>query len=156
MKEKYRVVLTPEEQAQLTVVVSKGQSSAPRIRHAHILLHVDENGIGGTDEQAAHAYHCHPDTVHNVRQRYVKEGLEAALGRKRREQPPCPPRLDGEGQARLTQLACSTPPEGYGRWTLQLLADHMVLLEVVESISHQTVMRTLKKTNSSLICGSNG
>lgn len=147
MAGKYRVHLSEDEQKQLHDLITKGKSSAARIRCAHILLAADENGPRQKDEAVAQAYHCHPDTVRNVRRRYVERGLAAALGRRSRPQPPRPALLDGEGQARLMLLACSAPPDGRARWTLQLLANHLVELEVVEAISRQTVMRELKKTN---------
>jgi hypothetical protein len=85
--------------------------------------------------------------VANVRQRFVEEGLESALGRKKRETPPIPKKIDGEKEAHLIQIACSQAPEGYARWTLQMLADKMVELEMLNSVSASTVQRTLKKTN---------
>ncbi len=97
-------------------------------------------------QQAAEAFACSARTVFSIRQRLVEEGLEAALTRKKRERPPIEPLLDGEKEARLLQIACSRPPAGRARWTLKLLAEEMITLEVVESISPQTVMRTLKKT----------
>ena len=96
------------------------------------------------------------DTVANVRQRFVEHGLEAALGRKKRLKPPCEKLLDGEKEARLIALSCSQPPPGHARWPLRLLAERIVALEIVESISHETVRRALKETASSPICASAG
>ena len=143
---KYVVRLTEEERAQLRAVVSKGTAQAYRIKHANILLSTDADGPATRDRDIAQALHCHTNTVANVRQRFVEQGLEAALGRKKRLTPPCEKLLDGEKEARLIALSCSQPPQGRARWTLRLLAEQMVALEVVESISHETVRRTLKKT----------
>jgi transposase len=156
MAKKYVVRLTPEERAELEALVRKGRTQAYRIRHANILLAVDPDGPHWTDEQAAQAFHCHHNTISNVRQRFVERGLEAALGRKRQDRPSRSPILDGEGEARLIAIACSSPPEGRARWTLKLLADRLVELEVVDSISDQTVRRTLKKTRSNRTCVSAG
>jgi len=97
--------------------------------------------------QAADVFSCAPRTIFTIRQRFVEQGLEAALARKKREHPAVEPMLDGEKQARLVQIACSEPPPGHARWTLRLSAEELVALAVVESISPPTVMRALKKTN---------
>lgn len=133
----------------LQELVSKGKAAAYKIKHANVLLQVDAEGANLGDEQAAQMFCCAPRTVFNIRQRFVEQGLEAALGRKQRARPATEPLLDGEKEARLVQIACSEPPAGHARWTLRLLAAELVALEVVESISAPTVMRTLKKTNSS-------
>lgn len=146
MAAKYVVRLTREERSELEDLVRKGKTQAYRIKHANILLAVDADGPRWTDEQAAQAFHCHTNTVSSVRQRFVEGGLEAALERKRQEKPSRTPILDGEGLARLIAISCSKPPEGRARWTLKMLADKLVELEVVDSISDQTVRRTLKKT----------
>lgn len=149
MNKRYIVRLTEDEREQLRKLVSTGKAAAYRIKHANILLKVDANGPNWTDEQAAEAFSCHPNTVANVRKRFVEQGLEAALGRKRY---PRPPRLvDGEVEARIIALCCSPPPKGHARWTLRLLADKAVELEIVPSISHETIRQVLKKTNSSPI-----
>ncbi len=147
MKTKYIARLTEEERVELTDLVSKGKASAHKIKHANVILKIDADGPKWSDQQAADAFACSPRTVFSIRQRLVEEGLDAALGRKKRERPPIEPLLDGEKEARLVQIACSQPPEGQARWTLKLLAEEMIALEVVESISPQTVMRTLKKTH---------
>ena len=156
MAKKYIVRLSVAEREQLTKLVSTGKAAAYKIKHAHILLKADVQGPNWTDEQIASAFSCVTRTVINVRQRFVTEGLEAALGRKKRAQPPRTPILDGAGQARLLQIACSQPPPGHARWTLQLLADELVALEVVPVISAPTVMRTLKKMNSNPTCVNTG
>ena len=148
---KYVVRLTEEERDLLESVVSKGRASAQKIKHANVLLKVDADGSNWRDEQAAEAFSCSPRTVFCIRERFVEQGLEAALSRKERTRPSREPILDGEKQARLVQLACSTPPAGRARWTLSLLAEHLVALDVVETVSAPTVMRALKKSNCSRI-----
>jgi transposase len=151
MNKKYIVRLTREERSELDNLVKKGKTLAYRIKHANILLAVDADGSGWTDEQTASAYRCNRNTVTNVRQRFVEQGFEAAMDRKKQDEPSRKRILDGEKEARLIAVACSKPPEGRARWTLQLLADQLVALEVVDSISDQTVRRTLKKTSLSRI-----
>ena len=152
MARKYVVRLSSEERQALELLVKKGRTQAYRIKHANIMLAVDADGPDWSDEEAAEAFGCHVNTVANVRQRFVEQGLEAALERKKQSSPSRERILDGEKEARLIALACSSPPEGRSKWTLQLLADKLVALKVVESISDQTVRRTLKKTSSSLTC----
>jgi len=156
LQKKYIVRLSAEERTELEAMVTKGKAAAYQIKHANILLAADENGPAWPDRQIAQAFSCHLHTVEKVRQRLVFEGLSAALERKKQVRPSHPPKLDGKGQARLTALACSQPPEGRDRWTLQLLADRLVELEVVDKISDQTVRRTLKKTNYGRMCRSAG
>ena len=151
MEKKYRVKLSAEEQAELKGLVSKGHVAAYKQTHARILLHCDEAQEGGgmQDKEIAKALKVGTTTVERVRRRCVEEGLEAALGRKeqvnRRRK-----KLDGQREAHLIAVACSQAPEGRCSWTLQLLADQLVEREIVDSISTETVRRTLKKTNSSL------
>lgn len=152
MARKYVVRLGSDEREVLELLVKKGKTQAYRIKHANILLAVDADGPDWSDEEAAVAFGCHVNTVANVRQRFVEQGLEAALERKKQKSPSRERILDGEKEARLIALACSAPPEGRSKWTLQLLADKLVALKVVEAISDQTVRRTLKKTNSNLTC----
>jgi transposase len=111
-----------------------------------VLLKLDADGPNWRDAQAAEAFGCAERTVFAIRQRFVEHGFDAALERKARERPACLPLLDGEKEARLVQIACSTPPPGRSRWTLKLLAARMVELDVVDAISTTTVMRALKKT----------
>ena len=153
---KYVVRLTDEERSGLEDLATKGKAAAYKIRHANILLKVDAEGPGWTDDETADAFGCHVNTVRNVRQRFVERGFKAALERKKQVEPSRKPILDGEAQARLIALSCGEPPEGRDRWTLKLLADKLVELQIVEAISDQTVRRTLKKTNSSRICASAG
>jgi transposase len=144
---RYIVRLTGEERNQLEDIVNKGKNAAYKVKHAQILLGADADGKNLSDEEIAKAVHCHRNTVFNVRQRLVEQGLDAALERKKRETPPVAKILDGEKEARLIAISCSQPPQGHDRWTLSLLAERMVELEIVESISYETVRRTLKKTN---------
>jgi len=145
MSKEYVVDLTGEEKEFLHAVVKKGRESSHRIKHAYILLNSDRDGLNMTDQEIASLLHCHIQTVFNVRKRFVEIGLESALDRKKRDAPPIPRIMDGEKEARLIAIACSKPPEGYNRWTLQLLADELVTLNIVDEISGKTVGRTLKK-----------
>lgn len=154
-QKRFIVTLSRAERKQLEETVSKGKGAAHRIKHANILLAADEKGPNLKDEDIATTFRCHRNTVANVRQRFVEQGLDEALDRKRRETPPVPRKLDGRGEARLIAVACSAAPEG-AKWTMQMLADELVTLGVVESISDETVRQTLKKTNLSRTCGSVG
>jgi hypothetical protein len=146
---KYVVRLTSGERATLDRLVGVGKAAASKRLHAQILLQADQGpeGPGWKDEQIAQGLSAHPRTIANVRQRLVEQGLEAALDRKKQEHPSREPKLDGKAEARLIALRCGEPPEGRMRWTLHLLADKMVELKVVDSLSYETVRRTLKKTS---------
>jgi transposase len=148
---KYKVTLTPEERQQLHDLTHAGKAAAKKLTHARILLQADvaDGGLAWPDERIAQALDVSTDTIGRVRQRFVEQGLEAALARKKQDRPSRERTLDGRAEARLIALACSTPPVGRKAWTLRLLADKLVELEIVESISHETVRRALKKTNSS-------
>lgn len=156
MRKKYIVRLTPEERQELLALVKRGKGTPSKIKRAQILLAADVDGPCWQDGRIAEAYHCHRTTPENVRRRFVQEGLEAALERRIQERPSRERKLDGKGEARLISLACGKPPKGRSYWTLDLLADELVRLRVVDSISGQTVRRTLKKTNCSLIGRSAG
>jgi hypothetical protein len=145
MNKKYIVRLSAEEHRQLTELIRKGKAAASKIRHAHILLKGDAEGPAWTDEHIAASFSVSVPTVQGVRQRLVEQGLEAALTRKKQARPSRAPLLDGAGEARLIALRCSEPPAGHARWTLRLLADQAVALDIVEAISHETVRQTLKK-----------
>jgi transposase len=145
MNKKYIVRLADEERRQLAELTRKGKAAAYKIRHANILLKADANGPAWTDERIAESFSVSVNTVLGVRQRLVEQGLEAALNRKKQARPSRSPLLDGAGEARLIALRCSAPPTGHGRWTLRLLADQAVALEIVEAISHETVRQVLKK-----------
>lgn len=146
MYKKYVVRLSERERQTCLDVVKKLKGTSQKVRRAQILLKTDADGPAWTDAQIAEAFHCRVQTVENLRKRLVTEGFEAALERKQRETPPTPPLLDGEKEAKLIALRLGKPPAGYGRWTLRLLADEFVALEIVESISVETVRRALKKT----------
>jgi DNA-binding transcriptional ArsR family regulator len=148
MKKKYPVILSDTEREELKRLIAAGTAPARKLTHARILLKADQSpeGPGWVDEQVTEAVEVSQPTISRVRKQYFEEGLEAALNRR-------PPnrvyrrKLDGEQEARLLALACSEPPEGQARWSLRLLADKLVELEIVEEeISYQTVRRTLKKT----------
>ena len=148
---KYKVTLTTEERQSLHELIAAGKAAALKLAHARILLKADATpeGPAWTDERIAEAVEVNVTTVERVRQRFVEQGLEAALVRKKQDRPSCERKLDGRGEARLIALACSPPPAGRGAWTLQLLADKLVELKVVDAISDETVRQVLKKTNSS-------
>ena len=146
MNKTYIVRLTDQEREELTALVSKGKGAARKLTHARVLLKADADGPGWTDERIAEALDVGRRTVENIRKRWVEEGFEAALNRKKRCRPPREKILDGEKEAKLIAIACEHPPKGRKRWTLSLLADQLVELEIVESISYETVRRTLKKT----------
>ena len=145
---KYVVNLSSEERQRLEQVVHVGKAAAYRIRHANILLAVDESpdGTKMKDAAAAQAFGVIVRTVELLRERLVEEGLDAALDRKKPVRPSIEPMFDGEKEAKLIALACGPKPEGRVRWTLELLADRVVALNIVESCSPQTIMRVLKKT----------
>jgi transposase len=145
---KYVVTLSAEERQRLEQIVQVGKAAAYRIRHANILLAVDESPAGAKikDAVAAQAFNVSVRTVELLRERLVEEGLDAALERKKRVRPSIEPMFDGEKEAKLIALACGPKPEGRVRWTLQLLAERVVTLNIVESCSPQTIMRVLKKT----------
>jgi len=148
---KYKVTLTDEERQHLHDLIAAGTAAAKKLAHARILLKADAapGGPGWDDQQIADAVEVSTDTVARVRQRFVEQGLEAALVRKRQDRPSRERKLDGRAEARLLALACSAPPDGHKEWTMKLLADRLVELEVVDTLSDETVRRVLKKTNSS-------
>jgi transposase len=144
MAHKYLVDLTAAEQEELYRLIKQGKPSARTVARAHMLLQVAE---GATDEEIAATVRVGLSTVHRTRQRFVEEGLTNALTECRR--PGARHKLDGKQEAFLVALACSTPPMGRKRWTMQLLADRLAALELVEAVSDETVRRVLKKTTSS-------
>jgi Homeodomain-like domain len=146
MYKKYVVRLSEEERQVCQDVVKKLKGSSQKVRRAQILLKADADGPNWTDARIAEAFHCRVQTIENLRKRLGTEGFETVLNGKVRESPPTPRLLDGQGEAKLIALRLGKPPAGYGRWTLQLLADELVVLEVVDSISIETVRQTLKKT----------
>jgi hypothetical protein len=146
MNKKYLVRLSEEERQVCRDVVKKLSGTSQKVRRAQILLKADADGPAWIDEKIADAFNCRVQTIENIRKRLVTEGFERAFERKKRESPPIPPLLDGNGEAKLISMRLGKPPAGYGKWTLRLLADELVALEVVDSISHETVRKTLKKT----------
>lgn len=146
MTKKYIVRLTDAERRVCEAVVSELKGASQKARRARILLKADADGPAWTDEKICEAFGCRVQTVENVRRRLVLECFEIALNGKQRESPPTASKLDGEGEAKVIALRLGKPPAGYGRWTLRLLADRVVELEIVESISHETLRTTLKKT----------
>jgi len=158
MAKKYLVTLTPDERDRLTALISAGKRSALTLTRARILLKADQapGGPSWDDARITEALDCGLRTVERARQRFVERGLEPALGRKPQDRPSRERKFDGAAEARLIALACSQPPEGRARWTLKLLADRLVELEVFESVSDETVRRVLKKTNSSRTSRSSG
>lgn len=146
----YRIFLTAEQRAELRGLVGSGTAPARMLTRARLLLKADhgEGGPGWTDAAIAGALDVHPGTVQRVRRQFVSEGLTTTLARKRPDRVYARA-LDGRGEAHLIAVACSTPPDGQGRWSLRLLADELDRLEVVETVSYETVRRTLKKTISS-------
>ena len=145
------VTLIDEEREQLHALVTKGRTAARTLTHARILLKADQSPDGPSwpDEKIREALEVGLCTVMRVRERFVEEGFEAAL-RPRKPSPPPPRKLDGHAEAQLVLLACSEAPAGQARWTLRMLADRMVELELVEELSYETVRRTLKKMKSNL------
>jgi len=148
---KYVVDLSPDERKTLLEFVRHGQKSARQITRAHILLKADE---GLTDEEIADDLHTGFATVGRVRKRFVEEGLDSAL--RERPRPGQRRKLTGKQEARLIAEACSPAPKGHTRWTLRLLADRAVKLEMTDQLSHETVRHLLKKTNSNLGKSKNG
>jgi hypothetical protein len=148
MQKKYIVRLSDEERQTLQGVVKKLKGSSQKVRRGQVLLKADADGPAWTDKQIAAAFDCRTKTVENIRQRLVTEGFEATLGRKPRTTPGRQPVFDGEQQAKVIALRLGAPPKGFANWTLRLWAEKVVELELVESVSYETLRRTLKKTAS--------
>ena len=145
MLKKYIVRLTEEERETLRQVVEKFKGSSQKVRRAQVLLKADADGPGWTDARIAEAFGCRTKTVENIRERLVTQGFEVTLDGQARSQPPRPKLLDGEQEAKIIAMRLGSPPPGFANWTLRLLAEQVVALEIVESISYETVRRTLKK-----------
>jgi transposase len=146
---RYIVTLTADERQALHDLIAAGKAAAQKLAHARILLKADaaEGGPAWPDHRIAEALEVGVATIERVRRRFVEQGLEAALTRKAQERPSRVPTLDGRAEARLIALACSAPPEGRKAWTMRLLADKLVELEIVPAVSDETVRRALKKTS---------
>ena len=147
MRKLYRVNLTPEERNLLNLVISKGKHSAQKIRRANILLKADESEHRNfwKDKKIAETFHARVRTIEKIRKQFVEEGFEATLSRKQYKKRESI-KITGEVEAHLISLKCSDPPKGYAKWTLRLLANKMVELNYIESMSHESVRRILKKT----------
>lgn len=146
---RYVVRLEAEERARLEQLVRSGKAAALRIRHANILLAVDESAGSAKlkDTEAASAFGVSVRSIESLRKRFVEDGLDAALARKKQVRPSVESMFDGEKEARLIAIACGPKPAGRARWTLELLADRVVSLQIVERCSPQTILRTLQKTS---------
>ena len=146
MQKKYVVRLTEEERGELQEVVRKLKGTSQKVRRAQILLKADADGPGWTDQRIAEAFSCRVQTVEKIRQRLVERGFRETLDGAPRQEPPTEKLLRGDQEAQVIALRLGPPPKGYANWTLRLLARKVVELAIVESISHETVRRTLKKT----------
>lgn len=146
MQKKYTIRLSEEERNHLNDVIKKLKGSGQKVRRAHILLKADADGAKWTDQQIAEAFLCRIKTVENIRQRFVLQGFEQTLDGKKREHPPRSKLLNGEQEAKIIATRLGKPPPGYANWTLRLLAQRVVELEITDAISYETVRQTLKKT----------
>lgn len=146
MQKKYIVRLTDAERQQLGEVVRKLKGTSQKVKRAQILLKADADGPNWTDRKIAGAFDCRVQTVESIRQRLVERGFDETLNGVKRVKSPTPKLLDGKQEAQVIALRLGPPPKGYANWTMRLLARKVVELEIVESISHETVRRTLKKT----------
>ena len=145
MQKLYVVRLTDQERDELRSVVKKLKGTGQKVRRAQILLKADTDGPNWTDERIAEAFSCRTRTVERLRQRLVEQGFEETLNRLQRAQPPVEKLLSGEQEARIIATRLGPPPKGYANWTLRLLARKVVELQIVDSVSYETVRRTLKK-----------
>lgn len=145
MVKKYIVRLSEQERSLLRDIVKKLKGTSQKVRRANILLKADVDGPNWSDAKIAEALSCRTQTIENIRRRLVTKGLEAVLNRKKRKVPPRPKILDGKQEAEIIALRLGKPPSGFASWTLRLLADRIVELGITESVSYETVRRTLKK-----------
>jgi len=146
MQKTYIVRLTDEERNSLQGIVKKLKGTGEKVRRAQILLKADVDGPAWTDVRIAEAYSCRRQTVEQIRQRFVEQGLQETVDRKKRPQPPTEKLLNGEQEAKIIATRLGPPPAGYANWTLRLLARKVVENGIVEVVSYETVRRTLKKT----------
>ena len=146
MLKKYIVRLTEVERKTLEEVVTKLKGTSQKVRRAQVLLKADADGPGWTDLKIAEAFGCRTKTVENIRARFVVKGFEVTVDGEAKSKPPRPKLLDGEQEAKVIAMRLGSPPPGFSNWSLRLLAEQVVALEIVESISYETVRRTLKKT----------
>jgi len=145
MQKKYIVRLSDQERAELTSVIKKLSGTSQKVRRAQILLKSDADGPAWTDAKIADAFNCRTKTIENIRQRLVENGFRQTLDGKKRATPPTPKALDGEQEARIIATRLGSPPKGHANWSLQLLARKVVELGILDSVSHATLGRTLKK-----------
>jgi len=146
MQKRYVVRLTDQERSELQGIITKLKGTGQKVRRAQILLKADTDGTNWTDERIADAFSCRTRTVEKIRQRLVERGFEDTLHGVERAQPPVEKLLTGDQEARIIATRLGPPPKGYANWTLRLLARQVVELEIVDSVSYETVRRTLKKT----------
>jgi transposase len=146
MLKKYIVRLTDAERRLLGEVVGRFKGSSQKVRRAQVLLKADADGPAWTDAKIAEAFGCRSKTVENIRERFVKQGFEVTLDGQKRSKPPRAKLLDGKQEAKIMAMRLGSPPPGFANWSLRLLAEQVVALEIAPSISHETVRRTLKKT----------
>ena len=144
--EKYIVRLSDEERQDLEKIVKKLKGTSQKVNRALALLHADANGPDWTNDQIAARTGLTVRTITNIRQQLVTEGFEVTMNRKQRRLPAVPQKLDGLQEAQVIATRCGSPPEGFGKWSLRLLANQTVVLEIIDAISHETVRKTLKKT----------
>ncbi len=145
MQKKYVVRLSGDERQCCKQVIDKLKGTSQKVRRANILLKADAEGLSWTDKQIAEAFRCRVQTVENIRKRCVLEGFDAVLEHQKPQAAPAR-LLDGEQEAKVIATRLGPPPKGYSKWTLRLLARKVVELEIVDSVSHETVRKTLKKT----------
>jgi hypothetical protein len=146
MQKKHIVRLNEDERQQLDTVIKKLSGSSQKVRRAHILLKADADGPAWTDAKIAEAFGCRTKTVENIRQRFVEFGFQQTLDGKKRAEPAVPKCLTGEEEAKIIATRLGKPPKGYANWSLRLLAEKVVELGICQSVSHETVRQTLKKT----------
>jgi hypothetical protein len=144
--EKYIVRLSDEERQKLETIVSKLKGTSQKVKRAIVLLKANAEGPNWTNEKIRELTGLSIQAIVNIRKRLVLEGFDVALEHKQRRLPPVPKKLDGIQEAKIIATRCSAPPEGFAKWSLRLLAEQVVVLEVVDSVSHETVRKTLKKT----------
>ena len=148
---KYVVRLEADERERLQRLVRVGKAAAYKIRHAHTLLMADADGPNWADEQIAEGLGVSIGQIEHLRKRFVEQGIDSCLERKKQERPSVASKFDGEKEAKLIALACGKAPQGRERWSLRLLANQAVELRIVESTSHETVRQVLQKTRSNRI-----
>lgn len=146
MRKKYIVRLSCDERDELVQIVKKLKGTAQKVKRAQILLKADIESSNWTDAKIAEAFSCRIKTVENIRQRLILEGFEIVLHGKKRKTPPVPKKLDGDQEAKIIALRLGPAPKGFSNWSLRLLANRVVELGIVDSISHECIRQTLKKT----------